>query len=234
MKDGREIRDYLDLQLVLRERAAELNVSRICIDEVSGLSNGYAGKLLCVPPVKCLGRTSFGRILQALGLKLVAVADPEALATVSERLFPKARGDTRSASIDRIVEARLRESRSERARRGAAARNASLTPDQRIASARRAATIRWARRGGSHASTPGADRRALVAETGYWQIESRLRHDDLGRGGVGPSRQAGGLDDAHAAPRDPEAARPGLPDRTTARDARRYIREKHFPRRGAP
>jgi hypothetical protein len=143
---GREIRDYLDLQLALRDRAAELGVSRLTIDEIGGLQSGYSGKLLSVPPRKCLGRVSFGAILQGLGLKLVAVEDPQAMASVSERLVPKKRGDTRSASIDKIVDARLRKTMAEIARRGARARNEALSPDQRKAAACHAVNARWAKR----------------------------------------------------------------------------------------
>jgi hypothetical protein len=146
MEKGREVRDYIDLQLALRDRAAELNISRLCIDEVSGLQHGYSAKLLSVPPIKCLGRTSLGPLLQALGLKLIVAEDPEALAKVSRRLVPKGRGDTRSASINKIADARLRKTMAENARRGALARNQALTPDQRKAAARHAINARWAKK----------------------------------------------------------------------------------------
>ena len=90
-----EIRNYQELHLALRERAEQLGVSRLTIDDVSGLPSGYSAKLLAPVPIKRLGPLSFGLMLQALGLKLVVVEDREALARVKSRLTPRQRGMTR-------------------------------------------------------------------------------------------------------------------------------------------
>ena len=41
-----ECRDYDDLRAALRQRAEELNISRMEIDRVSGLPNGYSAAVL--------------------------------------------------------------------------------------------------------------------------------------------------------------------------------------------
>jgi len=61
-------------------------VSNLTIDEVSGLQSGYTGKLLAISPSRNLGRLSLGCLLSTLGLRLVVVEDPEALARVRPRL----------------------------------------------------------------------------------------------------------------------------------------------------
>jgi hypothetical protein len=78
------IREYGQLVQALRERAEELNVSRETLDAVSGLQSGYSAKLLC--QIKGVGRTSLGPLLGAMGVALVLVEDPEALAKVRPRL----------------------------------------------------------------------------------------------------------------------------------------------------
>lgn len=84
------VRDYDGLIAAIRARREELDVSLQTIDEVSGVQSGYAGKLLCNPPMKHLGPMSLGVILGTLGLMLVVVEDPEALARVRGRLVRRA------------------------------------------------------------------------------------------------------------------------------------------------
>jgi hypothetical protein len=84
-----EAHDLLDLHHACRQRADQLNVSRQTIDEVAGLTPGHASKLLASAPSRHLGPISLGLILRALGLKLVVVDDPEALAAVRDRLTPR-------------------------------------------------------------------------------------------------------------------------------------------------
>lgn len=86
------VRDYDDLHAVLRARADELNVSRLTIDHVAGLQDGYTAKLLAPVPLKRVGAISMGPLLAALGLALVVVEDPEALERVSSRLVPRYSG----------------------------------------------------------------------------------------------------------------------------------------------
>jgi hypothetical protein len=68
-----EIKSYEDLIRVLRARCDELSISRETVDHISGLQPGYSGKVLSIKKVRKLGAQSFGLLLQALCLKLVAV-----------------------------------------------------------------------------------------------------------------------------------------------------------------
>ena len=77
------ITSYDGLVDMLRERADELGATREQIDYVGGLQQGYCGKLLGPRHVRTLGRVSFGCILQALGIRLVAIPDEHALARVA-------------------------------------------------------------------------------------------------------------------------------------------------------
>lgn len=85
MKPLAEIRNYDDLHRALRARVDEVNISRTAIDELSGLPDGYAGKLLGNAQVKKLGPLSMGALLQALGLKLHLVEDTDQSARMCER-----------------------------------------------------------------------------------------------------------------------------------------------------
>ena len=84
-----EVRSYEDLQRALRERADALNVSRLTIDDASGLQSGYSAKLLAVRPSKRLGPATLPLLLGALGLKLLVVEDLEALERIRPKLVPR-------------------------------------------------------------------------------------------------------------------------------------------------
>jgi hypothetical protein len=86
-----EVRSWNDLHAALRARAESLNVSRLVLDELSGLQSGYASKLLAPVPIRHFGRVSLGAMLGALGPKLVVQEDKEALARVAGRLVRRER-----------------------------------------------------------------------------------------------------------------------------------------------
>jgi hypothetical protein len=79
-----EVSDYDGLRQALRRRVEQLNVSRNCLDAVSGLPAGYTGKLLAPYGRKKIGGMSFGLIVRAAGLKMVLVDDPDASGSVNE------------------------------------------------------------------------------------------------------------------------------------------------------
>lgn len=79
------VRTMDDLREAFRARADELNITRESIDEVGGLQNGYAGKLLAPVPIKNIGRVSLGPLLTVMGVKLLLVVDDEALARYTAR-----------------------------------------------------------------------------------------------------------------------------------------------------
>jgi hypothetical protein len=80
------VSDYAELVSCLRARAEALNISNETLDGVTGLTSGYAGKLLSRRFRRTLGRVSLGVLLAALGLRLVVEEDPAALDRVRDRL----------------------------------------------------------------------------------------------------------------------------------------------------
>jgi hypothetical protein len=87
--------DYGGLVRALRDRAEELDVSRLTLDEISGLPSGYSGKLLAPVPIKNLGPIALGPILGAMGVCLILAEDPQQLARVSDRLVKRCQGPAR-------------------------------------------------------------------------------------------------------------------------------------------
>lgn len=69
--------EYGELIEVLRNRASELGLSRLELDERTGLQVGYSGKLLGAGHVRTLGPLSMGLMLQALGLKLAVISSSQ-------------------------------------------------------------------------------------------------------------------------------------------------------------
>lgn len=82
------VREYADLVEALRARRDALQITHETIDDIAGLSSGYAGKLLCNPPLRRLA-SMLGPMLGALGLKLLVVEDPEAMVRVERRISRK-------------------------------------------------------------------------------------------------------------------------------------------------
>ncbi len=83
------VSEYDDLRAIARARMAELGISFETLDAVSGVCAGYSAKILGPHPCKRFGPVSLPAILGALGIKLVAFEDPEALARVQSRLVKR-------------------------------------------------------------------------------------------------------------------------------------------------
>jgi hypothetical protein len=83
------IKNYNDLHTALRERVKQLGTTYECIDDLSGLPQRYANKVLSPSQMKGLGRLSLGCMLGATGVKLIMVEDKEALARIRTRLVPR-------------------------------------------------------------------------------------------------------------------------------------------------
>ena len=81
-----EVREYSDLHRAMRARAEQLNISRLSIDDIAGMPEGYAAKVLAPAPMKCAGHKALLPLLGALALKLVILEDPVALAAIRDRL----------------------------------------------------------------------------------------------------------------------------------------------------
>jgi hypothetical protein len=142
--------DFNGLVLAMKARRHALRISQNELDDLTGLPDGYIGKveLSATNPraknARSLGQLSMPEILRALNLKLVLVDDgaadhlrrlPAPKAPPSPLLIappPTPTGDARSRLIDRC-------------RKAGKARWAHKTPEERSAATRRAALIRWER-----------------------------------------------------------------------------------------
>jgi hypothetical protein len=87
------VRTTEDLRQLFRLRVAQLNISMETLDHIAGLPTRYTCKLLAPEPIKHIGPISFGALLGALAIQLVALEDAEALARVQRRLVPLQRHD---------------------------------------------------------------------------------------------------------------------------------------------
>jgi len=97
------IRDYDSLCAVLRRRADEFDVTFATLDAVGGLTDRYSQKILSPRrPCRLFGRASFGALLGALGIVLIAVEDPEQLSRVRSRLVKRRRNGPHRQSVGRV------------------------------------------------------------------------------------------------------------------------------------
>lgn len=81
--------DLRELQVLMRARAEELQISRETIDELAGFASGYASKMLAPMPLKKMGELSIRLLIGALAVKLIVVDDPERRARMAERYTPR-------------------------------------------------------------------------------------------------------------------------------------------------
>jgi hypothetical protein len=145
MKELATVQSYGELITALRARADELKISRITIDSVTGLPGGYSSKLLASVPIRTLGRASFGPMLQALGLRLIVIEDPESLERFADQRDQRERAMP-AAGTDEVLRFEItRRKLGMLARRGGEERAAKMTPKQRQMSARKASRARWRR-----------------------------------------------------------------------------------------
>jgi hypothetical protein len=124
MRQLSSIRLYEDLQAALRERSAELGMTRIALDAKAGLADGHASKLLAPAQPKRFGWTSLPLVLQALGVRLALLNDDES------KFGPVGRPEPIDACASTMA---LR-------------RAAKLSPDRRREIASKAGLARWHRR----------------------------------------------------------------------------------------
>ncbi|MHC4043562.1 hypothetical protein [Bradyrhizobium sp. 23AC] len=88
---SRPITDYDGLIQALRDRRDQLDVGHEVLCEIGGLQSGYVSKLLAPRPMKNLGPVSFGALLGALGVAVIIVEDPAAVARVRDRWVKRKR-----------------------------------------------------------------------------------------------------------------------------------------------
>jgi hypothetical protein len=157
------IRSYEELVAALRERAEALDVSNGTLDEVCGLSDRYASKVLGLHPSRSLGKASLAGVLGGLGAVLILCEDEEALARVRARLEKRRRSVKRARSpmLAHGVrgDRRFRFPDSEFARGAQARWQVVVGPARRSEIARAAAAVRWenARKAAGGASPNGAE-----------------------------------------------------------------------------
>ena len=65
----RSCTSYGDLVRAIDERRQELHIPHIVLDDISGLQEGYNGKLFCM--LRSFGPVSLELVLEALNLQLV-------------------------------------------------------------------------------------------------------------------------------------------------------------------
>jgi hypothetical protein len=156
--------DYESLRNGLRSRAAELGISRQTIDHVGRFPDGHAGGLLAENSNRSFGIKSLGKILRALGVRLLLVEDPETTARTLRLMFGRKRSEPQAVEGKRHWRSKRKPSKpmraaahgsgknarpvsvSELGQRGARALNSSRTAAERSAAAQRAAKARWQKR----------------------------------------------------------------------------------------
>jgi hypothetical protein len=81
-----EIFDYNDLWRSVRDRVEAMGISRLEFDHLTGLQDGYSGKLLGEAQRRRFGKESLGATLGGIGCRLVLVEDSAATAKIMARV----------------------------------------------------------------------------------------------------------------------------------------------------
>ena len=154
---SREVWNLPEIHDALRDRAEQLQLTRLGLDESCKTQEGYCSKLLSPRPAKWLGPKTFGPVVRGFGLKMILVEDEAALERTLRIATPRVNprpADIVSSSpeIEAEVRRRMRAILSARGKRAVVARLRNQTPEQRFAAGRAGARARWSkwreRRGG--------------------------------------------------------------------------------------
>ena len=144
-----EVKCYGDLHAIMRARVASLQVTREGLDEIVGLQDGYTAKLLTPTPMRRLGAATMADFLEAIGVKLLAVVDDEAVERHASKIARYRAEKVHqpepaiSAEVERLVRERIHNDRVKVGRRGGKKRTAAMTPEERSELARAGAHARW-------------------------------------------------------------------------------------------
>jgi hypothetical protein len=84
-----EIKSQRDLLQAFRARAQELRVSRLTLDDLANLPDGFAGKVLGPGQVRRITIDTLWRLLAGTGTKLLLVEDPESMDQIKPMLTPR-------------------------------------------------------------------------------------------------------------------------------------------------
>jgi hypothetical protein len=87
------VNSYDELHRLVRDRASKMQASRTTLDAVTGLPDGYCGKVLSENYGKKFGKLSLFALLEVLGLTLIVVDDRPAIERSETllRRFPERR-----------------------------------------------------------------------------------------------------------------------------------------------
>ena len=141
-----EVRTYDDLHAIMRIRVASLQVTRIGLDEIVSMPDGYAAKLLTPKPMRRLGAGTMADFLEAIGVKLIAVVDDEAVERHASKLARYRAEKVHQPEPAISAEARefIHAAAVKSGRRGGRKRAAALSPEERSRIASAAASAQWA------------------------------------------------------------------------------------------
>jgi len=140
------VNDFTDLILAMKARRHALNISQLQLDDLTGLPDGYTGKveLSATNPgaknARSLGRVSMAEMLRALNLKLVLVDDGSA---DHLRRVPAPRPSEPPTMIAPLPVRDARSLMAERARKAGKASWKAKTPEEWKEFSRRGGLARW-------------------------------------------------------------------------------------------
>jgi hypothetical protein len=86
---GRFLRDYADIVGLCRAQADKLEISRHETDRLAGLPDGHTGHVLAPSFSKLIGPAYLLPLFETLGIRLIAVEDPELIARTLARRAPR-------------------------------------------------------------------------------------------------------------------------------------------------
>jgi hypothetical protein len=92
---GRFIRDYAEIVDLARAQAAKIDISRLETDRLAGLPEGHSGHVLAPSFSKLIGPAYLLPLLEVLGVRLIAVVDPELVARTLAKRAPPQRSHVR-------------------------------------------------------------------------------------------------------------------------------------------
>ena len=134
------ISDYDGLIAAIRTRVDEMQLHGGRFDEFAGLPIGYLSKLTAPNPMRRIGMTSLGPLLQALGVKIALLEDPEATQRLKNGVKPR---DAQQVHPSRTHYVMTNRRWRQIQKKGSAARWKNTTPEERSQAAQRAALARW-------------------------------------------------------------------------------------------
>jgi len=124
----------------IRERMRQLQVAGTAFDQFCGLPLAYTQKIIGPRPIRRLGMSSFGPVLNGLGLRCLFVEDPEGTERLKSRVPPRNGSYVRGGATHLTLTTRFMQ---KIGRLGARARIDNSTAEQRQKWARAAANARW-------------------------------------------------------------------------------------------